>query len=269
TGRELEIFYADYKLILGLIILVLITGLLAGSYPSFYLSSFIPVKVLKTSFTSTGRNKGLLRKTLTITQFTLSIFLILCTAIIFKQLNYIKEKDLGFDKNNIIHLFHAYYLRSYEAKKNELLQHPGIISIGRSFNPLGTREGITDIDWAGKTPREEIILHPMIIDYGFMEMYGLKMIQGRYFSNKFPTDSSNYILNETAAKALGVQSPVGKQISVQDREGTIIGIVKDFHQGSLHNKIAPLVLSIGDGDYPMTIARLNPDMISETLDFIE
>jgi ABC-type antimicrobial peptide transport system permease subunit len=158
--------------------------------------------------------------------------------------------------------------RNIEAVRNELFQNPNILSVSMSGPPLVTFRGRTDVNWEGKNPDQEIMMHPYFADYEYLRTFNMKMVQGRYFSKEFATDNSNYIINETALKLMGFKSPVGKRLLFRGREGTIIGVIKDFHSGSLHNKIAPLIIMCRGAGPNMSI-KINSKNVPQTIKFLE
>lgn len=251
AGKELIIKYSDIKFVAGILIITGFTGFASGSYPALFLSSFSVIHTLKgTLFPGNSSRKiYLFRRMLVIIQFTLSIFLILTTAFIFKQLNYIQNKELGFEKENLIYFRNrGDFNKSFEIIKNKLKQNPDIIGVNKGNPPLSSNFGILT-DWEGKETDEETIMNYMSVDFNYIENMRIEMIQGRSFSRDFSSDSSAYIINEEALKMMGVNSPVGKQFSHTDpfnriKEGQIIGVIKNFHYNSLHNLVTPLVLRI-------------------------
>jgi len=236
-------FSNNYQIILGFLIIISITGLLAGIYPALYLSGLKPIKILKSfSQFSTGKS-GNIRKILVIFQFTVTVILIVITTVIYSQLHYIQTKDLGYDKDNIVH-FASYgkFGSDYQSCRNELMQNPDIISVCRAFPPGQGYRGTDEVDWEGKTPDQKIIFYSDFVDFDFDETFGIRMAQGSFYSKERTTDSSNYVLNETAIRAMGIDSPIGKRFTFMGKTGSIIGIVKDYHGGSLYDPILPKVL---------------------------
>jgi len=273
SGKHLTFyFWNDFKIIISLIGLTLVTGIISGSYPSLYLSSFIPVKALKNAGHAKTSNRSLLRKILVVVQFAIAISLIVVTIIMYNQLNFIKNKDLGFQKENII-CFDAVggFGRNYEAVKNELLQNPNFISVTKSLSPtglFGLNSNRREINWEGKDPNKEIIILRWGVDYDYLKTYNMSMIEGRFFSREFSSDTSNYIINESAVKEMGIENPVGKRFSYDGREGRIIGVIKDFHQSSLRSRVYPLLLYLGGRSFTIT-ARIIPANVQQTIQFLE
>lgn len=256
--------------LLGLILLAVVIGIVAGSYPALLLSSFQPVSILKGSGSTPKKKGAYLRKSLVILQFAIAIILILATIVIYTQLKFLRTTDLGFDPTNVINFISMHQLdQNFEGKKALFMSNPNVINFCRGSLPLLRSEsGTENVNWEGKNPNERIMMYPAPIDYGYIELYNMKMVEGRSFSKKFSTDVSAFILNETAVKATGMKSPVGKRFQIDGRDGLIIGVVKDFHHRSLHGKIMPVVLMLFYNEAYATI-RINPVNIPETLRFLE
>ncbi len=249
AGKELSLFQSgNWQILAGLFIIALATSLISGSYPALFLSSFQPVKVIKNVGQLGTSRGGALRKVLVVLQFTFTIGLLICTAVIYLQLHFMQNRDLGYNTENIIY-FAGYndYETNYEAAKSELLQHPDILSVCRGFPPPAGEWGTTEVDWEGRDPSREVKIARGPCSYDYLKVFNLKIVEGRFFSSEYANDDQNWVLNETAIKAMGMEDPVGKWFSLRDQKGTIIGILKDFHGSSLHNPIAPVAMQPGRG----------------------
>ena len=261
-------FSSDPGVYLGLLGIVILTGLLSGSYPALYLSSFRPVNILKAVTPFSLKKSGTMRKVLVVGQFAFSITLIVATVVISSQMRYIQSKDLGFNKDNIISLASYGALgRDYEASKNELMENPNVLSVCRGFPPSGGFGQTTNVDWEGKNPANEFMIGSDMVDYDYLETFGMEMAEGRFYSREFPTDPENFIVNETAVKLMGLQSPVGKRFSLEGKEGQIIGVVKDYHGGSLHSPIQPKVLKFSEGFF--TFVKFRPGNVTEMVEYLK
>ncbi|MCU0645307.1 MAG: ABC transporter permease, partial [bacterium] len=228
--------------------IVILTGIISGSYPALYLSSFQPSGVFRAIAQFSSGKGGALRKVLVVSQFSITITLIILTSVIYWQLHFIQNKDLGFDQNNIIS-FASYgqYGRDFEAAKQELLQNPNIVSVSQAFPPGPGFGGTTNIQWEGKDPTKEIMLFSDMGDYDFLTTFDLKIAAGRFYSREFTSDTANFVLNETAIKSMDLNEPIGKRLTIDGKSGTIIGVVKDYHGGSLRDFIQPKVISLRNG----------------------
>ena len=250
------------------------TGIVSGSYPAFLLSSFRPVSTLKGSDQRTSRRSPL-RKVLVITQFVVSIALIICVTIVYKQLHFVRNRDLGFQKTHILTLtMGGSFWDKYRTIKQEMLSNPRILSMTRTNFAFPSGYGAGNVWWEGKEDNENIGMSIRSVDFDFQKTFEMKMIEGRFFSDEIQTDVlESFILNETAVKFMGLESPVGKAFSCSipfaQGKGKIIGVVKNFHFQSLHRQIEPLILivhpywfshchfRISAEDFPATIAYID------------
>ncbi|MCP5108800.1 MAG: FtsX-like permease family protein [bacterium] len=281
-GGELVLstdFPGVVRIISGVLGITLLTGIISGIYPALYLSYFQPVSVIK-GLSSEGRRRGAsLRKFLVVAQFAFAIIMAICTTVIYSQLSYMKNKDLGFNKDNLVYFWSRGGLdRNFEAIKNELLQNSNILGVSKGDPPVkASLWGTPDFTWDGKEAGKEVKLSPILLDYDYLKVLDIEMALGRPYSKEYSTDVSNYILNEAAVKTMGLKSPLGKKMSYTGSryiigddpgEGAIIGVVKDFHHGPMHSQIEPLVFKIYSGNAAIFV-KLKPGTIDETIPFIE
>lgn len=244
TTKTVCINFLDPWLVTGLLAITLFCGLLAGSYPAFFLSSFKPVIVLKGGAPSALSGGGL-RKSLVILQFAVSIILIVGSIVVYNQISYIQNKHLGFDKENILLLdqFEGAY-KNQEAYKNELLLHPAIKSAGSAgHNPFDIQVATTDPVWPGKSTGTEISFKVLQCDQDFLATMGMEILHGRNFSDNYKMDSANYIINEKAMAIMGLdrENVLGTDLDMWSRKGKIIGVIRDFNNVNLRQAIEPLV----------------------------
>ncbi|MFH1194902.1 MAG: ABC transporter permease [bacterium] len=249
SGKNFVFADAFSPLFLVLFILLpILVGLLAGSYPAIYLSGFLPVHVLKGKLTS-GNKGGTFRSGLVVFQFSASIILIVATLIIYLQLNYMQNKNLGFNKDQVIVVDDAYALKdNVEAYKNEMLNVPGVTNATiTNFLPIpSNRNNSTFFKDATYNPESGFNMQRWQIDYDYLDFMGMEIIMGRNFSKDFGTDTSAIIINEEVVKQLGYKNPIGQRLYTIDGTGKvnlhIIGVVKNFHFESLKQQIGPLCL---------------------------
>lgn len=268
--------HGNWTLIAGFVGIVLFTGVLAGSYPAFILSAFKPGNILRNSLIPLrgGKKRTLFRKALVVVQFAVSIFLIISTFAIFKQLRFIRNKDLGYQKDHVISIpLRGNASQQVEAFKNELLRDSGILSAtGVSENPVIIGKIHIGYEWEGKDPKKEARMYEILVDHDFIKTLDMTIAQGRDFSKDYTTDISEaFILNEAAVKGMDINLPVGKDFSFGDRKGTIVGIVKDFHFRPLQEKIEPLVMFCMPGNFNRLCLRIRPEAsgLSGTIRYIE
>ncbi|MGA3245601.1 MAG: ABC transporter permease [Bacteroidota bacterium] len=225
----------------GLVGIIVVVGVIAGSYPAFYLSSLQAAQTLKGPGSDPGR-KGMLRGLLIVLQFGISIALIVCTVIVANQLHYMKNKDLGFNRENILRI----PLIGDDAQltstllKQELLRVPGVVSVSASSDVP-----YNDFTSNGYLPQGEqtvMMIHVVDIDDDYFKTFGINVIEGRAFSKDFPSDRSAYMVNQTLVRTLGWKNPIGKMI-IRDNAHSIIGVVKDFNYAKLNSPVEPLILT--------------------------
>lgn len=251
--------------------LAVITGLLAGIYPALYLSSFSPSYVFKGKLRS-GAKSRYFRGTLVVLQFSLSIILLMGTFVIRDQLTYMQDKNLGINKDNIIYMEMRGKLKNnHEAFRTELSQHPEIKSVTTSSElPTNIRWATTGVDWEGKTPGYRFHWSVMSVDFDYIDTFGLEILEGRNFSKEMSTDiNAAYIINETGADVLGYESAIGKNFSLWDTEGTIIGVVRDFHFNSLHEQIEPLIIKANPRWNSLVFVKISSNNIMGVIAKIE
>lgn len=267
-------FFKNPLFPLALFGIALFTGILSGIYPALFLSSFQPIKVLKSSFVS-GSKSSAQRNILVVAQFIISIILIAGTIIIYNQLHYIKNRKLGYNREHIVvvSLKDRELKRNFQTMKTELLQNPEISGVTRSNQlPIGIHaQSIAQMEGeAGE--KAKMSMYVSINDHDFIDTFEIELLSGRNFSQEFVSDNTRaVILNETAVKQLGWENPIGKKISVWSiKNGRIIGIVKDFHFLSLHLNIKPLALIMLTPDwYSNLFVRIKTDDVPGTLTFLE
>ncbi len=236
--------FGDLTLLCSLFLFLLVTALISGSFPAFHLSSFQPVRTLKDVFKSGSKGRAFFRNTLVVTQFVITTVLIISTVVIFRQMHFIQNQNLGFVQEHIIDIPLVRNLKdNFEAFKNELSQYSKISDITLSVSPANVRN-FSFAEWEGKEDDEARSIYKAAVDHSFIDFYGIEIIEGRKFLKDMATDDTAFILNETAVNNFNLEDPIGKKFSVMPFEGTIVGVMKDFYFLSLHLPMAPLALSI-------------------------
>ncbi|HEX4851519.1 MAG TPA: FtsX-like permease family protein, partial [Puia sp.] len=258
---------ANPKFWLMMIGLFLLTGILSGIYPALYLSSFNPVRVLKGLPKFSNRTVWF-RKGLVVSQFTLSIILIVGTIVVSRQMAFIQSINLGYDRENLVYVpLEGELINKYAVFKDELSNMPGIKDVTRmGDNPTLIQNGTGGVKWDGKDPNADIQFVQSAVGYDFVKAMHLQLVAGRDYSKDFPTDSVGYLINESAMKIIGYKDPIGKPLTFWRKPGTIIGVLKDFHVASLHDPILPMVLYMGENiDWGNALVRTQPGKTKEAL----
>ncbi|GAB3641520.1 ABC transporter permease [Spirosoma arcticum] len=254
-----------------LLALLVLMGGLAGSYPALFLSSLNPVRVLKGTLRF-GAGAQLFRRGLVVFQFVLSMLMIVGTVIVYRQLQYIQTKNLGYDRENLIRIRSEGELgQKFPLFKQELTRMAGIQSVTfLQTNPLQNGNTTDGVNWVGKDPTVAIQFNGTSVGYDFARTMGMKIIRGRDFSPAFGTDSTNYLINEAAAKRIGYKDPVGKPLTFWSKPGKIVGLIEDFHFNSLHVAIRPLIIRFQKDDHWGNIlVRTQPGQTKQALASVE
>jgi putative ABC transport system permease protein len=263
-------YWQNPVLLVAIIFFVVFTGILSGIYPAVYLSAFRPIRVLKGAVSNTGR-KHTLRKVLVTLQFAISVFLIISLFLLDAQTRFMKDKDLGFQREGTVALrmLTDQVRSSFKNIKAELLQSPYIISVTASQSIPGQSRSMQNCYKKGDDPQSAIIIHENRVQYDYIETYGLQIIEGRSFDDEMKTDTAACVINQKAAEKLGLDDPVGKDIYVWQNPVRIIGVVSDYNFMSLHSEIDPLVLTMYSKWFRQISIRIRPENVSETMDYIE
>ncbi|MFC2128849.1 ABC transporter permease [Bacteroidota bacterium] len=278
-NKNLDINYIkEWDLSLGILGIVILVGLISGSYPSFFLSSFKPIKVLQGK-SRIGTGNKYFRKGLVIFQFTISIILLCATGLIFKQLNQVKNKSLGFNKEQLvaIHLRGSDFNSKADIFKEEIASIGNVISVSNASTYPGGSSRMIMLFEFDENPDANPMVNVIHTDISYLETLGITLLDGRNLSEDYSTDSANFIVNEQLVKEVGLgPDPIGKSITQQGIEGVfppingkIIGIVKDYHFTSLHQPIEPVAICLGDEGSRYTIAKIQTENIPQTIQQIK
>lgn len=248
SGKYLSISHLDYRFLLGFIVIVVTAGIIAGSYPALYLSSFKPAVVIR-GILKTGPQSTLFRRILVLVQFSISIGLIIGTSIVYQQRQFIRDMDLGFAKENVILIpVRENIGTGYEIVKQQLLQNPNILGVTvKDWLQIRSQRNTTVAEWEGKLPSHRVAFSHVRVGYDYLDILNLKIIEGRNFSKDYPTDATEaFIVNKEAVRAMALESPVGTQFSLRGKKGKIIGVIENANFSTLHQKINPQVYHIID-----------------------
>jgi putative ABC transport system permease protein len=270
TGRRLGFDLIDLGTVGRIIAITLLAGGISGLYPALFLSSFAPTQAIKAA-THRGGRRALFRKVLVVVQFSLSTLLIIGTLVIDSQIAFIKHRDIGMAKDNLVYLQMQKKSRdSVDVVRHELLKHPGIASVSSSSQlPFDIVSWLGYLDWEGRPADRQVYFAFMAVDHDFACTCGLDFLLGRDFSRDIPGDSESFIINETAYRQMGIEDPIGRQLDFRGHKGPIIGVVKDFVSRRMTDTVAPLVLTTGTWNAARSylLLRLKPGDPSAALSY--
>lgn len=267
--KQMSLNVSDNGLLAGLALILVFTSILCGTYPSVFLSSFTAANLLK-GRSGLSAGKPILRKGIVVVQFSISVFLLVCTFVIYSQLRYILNKDIGINKEHLIYLLmEGESKHRFETVKTELNKHPGILSSAACYPlPADIRFWAGYLDWQGNTEKRKVYFVYSFMDYDCIKTLGMTMKEGRAFSKALDSQTNRFIVNEEAASQMGVDSPVGKELNFWGRKGQIIGVVKNFHFHHMSSRIAPLVLVAGkEWKKRYLMVRVRPGSLESAIDY--
>ena len=271
--RDLSLDYAQSGLLLlALVGMMLLVGVISGSYPALFMASLEPTRVLKGRLEH-GSRRSRLRSLLVVGQYAVSIMLVAGSLIMYQQMRFIQSKEMGYNRDHVVtmRVRDQNVRENVETIRSELLRQPNILGVTSSGHlPTRIDNHLSARRWEGSREDEQLMIYGTGVNYDFLEVFGIELVEGRTFSRAFATDTSRaYLFNETAVKALGWEAAVGKQIDINGEGGRIIGVVKDFHLQSLHQAIEPLLLYL-DSDWKNYLSvKVAPENLRETLASIE
>jgi len=269
TAKQLTLII-DPTFMLFVVGIVLLTGIVAGSYPALYLSRFNPAAVLKGKLTNLA-GEVWARKGLVVFQFALSIMLIVSVWVVYKQINFIQTKNLGYDKDNVVIMGReGVVFEKQEAFLNEIRKVPGVVAASASGHDMtGHNGGTYGVEWPGKNPDDRTEFERVTVDYGMIELLGVTMKEGRSFSKDFGGEDEKIIFNEAAIAFMGLTDPVGKKIKLWDKEREIIGVVRDFNFETFHEQVKPLFFFLGPEDTDNIMIKIAAGEERETIARLE
>jgi ABC-type antimicrobial peptide transport system permease subunit len=274
TDKNLSFVSPDnLVMICSLVGLAVMVGILSGIYPALFLSSFQPAAVIKGKGKINLRSSSL-RTVLVVTQFSIAIILLISTIMVFKQYNYMVNKDLGYNKDQIVYIpINKEINKRYESVKNMLLQKPEIKNVTVASSLPNVIGNVNPVEWEGKQVSKMVLFHFAVVDRDYLNTFGMKLSAGRDFSKDITADLSNFIINKKAAQLMGLKSPIDKRISSMGVNGKIIGVVNDFNNRPLDEETNPLILTINPNNYDYflqyVLIKINSNNISETLKYID
>jgi ABC-type antimicrobial peptide transport system permease subunit len=241
VSKDISVPYGNPLFLALLLLIVLFTGLLAGSYPAFFLSAFRPALVLKGN-TTPAFSGASLRKTLVISQFTVTVLLIASAFVIRDQVNFIRTKNLGYDRSSVLHFTARGVLKNFETFRNKALENSAIKYVSLADNILvQINNQNNSVKWPGKAEGNQQLFRTVVVGYDFIETMGIKIKEGRSFSKEF-NDTTSFILTQKAVDVMGLTNPVGTRISQWGDEGIVVGVIDDIHSRTLQEAIDPVVI---------------------------
>jgi putative ABC transport system permease protein len=270
--KQLALDLTEPVLWLTILGLVLITGFVSGSYPALFLSSLQPIKILKGRL-QFGAGPALFRRALVVFQFSLSIFLIVGMLAVGRQMDYLRTKNLGLDRENVIYVpleGDIAQPKRIEAFRQEVMGQPSVSAATTSMMlPINVQSTSGDLQWPGKDPNLQTNVSCMFVGGDFVRTMNIQLLDGRDFRLNSPADTSNYLINEAAAKLMGMKKPVGEEVQFWPGKGRIIGLMKDFHIGSMHQAITPLILAFDARNTSYLLVKTNSGQTTRAIADLE
>ena len=265
TGKQLSI-QLDQELLLPVLVVTFITGIIAGSYPALYLSGFKPIRILKSGLSS-STGEVWIRKSLVVFQYSISILMIVCVLVVYNQIEFVQNKYIGYEKENVIWFEMEGNLKENpDAFVTELRKLPGVQNAaGTSHRIVGHNWSTTGLQWEGRDPEDKTGFQIVGVDYGFIEMMKFDFMEGRSFSNEYGADIDKIIFNEVAIEAMNMSDPIGKSVNVLGGEKEIIGVAKNFHFKSLHEKLEPQLFLLMPSDLNKIMVKIGNGRETEAL----
>ena len=270
TEKNIDLLNLSMSTWIMVFVITLFTGILSGSYPAFLLSSFRVTDIFKKKIETSSSTKWI-RKALVVFQFTISVVFISSMIIISKQIEFVQQKNIGFDRENLLAITLSKDLQNnFDAFKSGALQISGITSVTKTSHiPLGEYGTSPEVIWNGKTADDNSLFTGMVASADFTKTYGVELLKGRELIHNNP-ENIEYVINETAMKKMKMENPIGQTLSFWGNSGTIVGVVKDFHFGSLKESIFPMIIrSEGYPDFNIAFIKYNSGTEKQTLTSLE
>ncbi len=270
SGRTLSLAMMTPRIFLTLGAVLLACVFMAGAYPALFLSSLKPVVVFN-GLLKARKSSIFFRRTFVIIQFTLSVALVVATLVVHHQLQFIRLKGVGYDKENVL-TFHIIrkVINQYPSIKEELKALPGVMNVtATSLNLSYIDQSTSYVNWEGKDPQKNMLFAKLMTDHDFVKTFSIPMAEGRPFSESIASDSSAFLLNEAAVRQMGISNVVGSTITVDKIKGTVVGVVKDFNFKSVHVKVEPMIIHIDPKYFNEIVVKLNKENIHENIKSIE
>ncbi|CAA9287945.1 MAG: Acidobacterial duplicated orphan permease (function unknown) [uncultured Cytophagales bacterium] len=270
--KHLVLELASPSLWLGTLGLVLLTGFVAGSYPALFLSGLKPVRILKGTL-RLGAGPARFRRVLVVVQFSLSIFLIVAMLAVDRQMQYLRTKNLGLDRENVVYLRlegEVSIPRKMETFRQEVLRIPAIAAATTATDlPINITSNSADLTWPGKDPNLQTNVYCLFAGNDFTRTLNIKLVDGRDFRAGSPADTSNYLINEATARLMGMKDPVGQEVEFLMGKGRVIGLMKDFHLTSLHEAIKPLIICFTPQNSNYLLVKTRPGQATQAIAGLE
>jgi ABC-type antimicrobial peptide transport system permease subunit len=269
VSKRIVMDLSDPWLVISCVVIVLTAGLVAGSYPAFFLSSYKPASVLKGTIAA-GFRGAALRKTLVVFQFALTVIMIASALVVQRQVEFIRNKNLGYDRKGLMNFFANGDVHSkFDAFRIEAEKIPGVQMVSRSDNSLvQVNNQNRSVEWPGRPEDDNTFFRTVVVDHGFLEAMGLKVTDGRSFNNTI-ADTASFVVTQKAVDVMGLENPVGTKISQWGNRGTIVGVVEDIHSRSMHEAIDPIVFMFRPGWGARVLVRFDADKTSEVIAGLE
>ncbi len=273
VGKNLQIGYLNHpQILLGFCLIPILTGIFSGIYPALSFTGKNPFVTLQAAVLVRTKRSPF-RIASVITQFTISMFLLVCTTMVLKQLKFCQKQPLGFNTRHILQIsLNTSLGMRFETYRDALLQNPNIVRVTAGQAVPFNEDIKTGVEWEGKDPALVPIVRYSITLPDYIETFEMEITEGRSFSNDYALDISNFVVNEKAVQYMNMENPLGKKLRFWGREGEIIGVVKDFHHVSLHREILPHIFTIHPANYQALnyiFIKINPSGIQETIRYIE